>query len=81
MKKEFVCYFIFCLLGFVIDQFLIHLDFTIPYSFTILFLNICLYKIRLKQGKMPKTSSKIFIMFLAFIVLPVLFSLLNHLIN
>lgn len=67
---------LFALSGAIIDKLLVKFNCVIPYSFLILFLNICLYKIKSKQEETLSNSYKIFAKLFGFIVCPILFSLL-----
>lgn len=79
MKKKWINYFIFSLAGFVIDESLKHYNITLPYSFMILFVNICLYKIRYKELIKNDKILGCFYKAIAFVVLPIIYSLLINL--
>lgn len=76
MKKAFICYMLFSVFGIIIDELLVYFDYVIPYSFLVLFLNICLYKIKLNQEETISNSYKILTIVFGFMICPILFGLL-----
>ena len=77
MKKSWFKYFLFALVGFILDETLKYYHINLPYSFMILFTNISLYKIRYKEMTRNNQITNILLKAFAFIILPIIYSLLT----
>lgn len=76
-SKKILPYFIFVMSGMIIDYTLINYHLYIPYSFAMLFLNICLYELRFKQMAEDNKYVKVIVKVVGFIIMPVIYSLIN----
>lgn len=68
-------YFIFSLVGLVIDESLRYYNIILPYSFMMLFLQVGLYNIKYKKMSKDNKTFQLIIKLVSFVILPVIFSL------